>query len=256
MNENLTELFLRLAEPFDPSEVKWKPQAVSGNRALAIAFVDARVVQDRLDEILTPAGWEDAYEVITENQSVVCRLRVKMGDDWMTKMDVGSTSEQPDGGDRMKAAFSDALKRASVKFGIGRYLYRLPSQWCDYDPQKRLFLRQPQLPIWAMPKDHSQRDAPQGRRDGVAAMTDDEKVARESRCQAWAEDIKEASDAGDLGRLNDCLAVFVNRKPALEKDQIAKRIWGFFVKACEANGWRYDQYSSKQFVAKEKVGAT
>jgi hypothetical protein len=41
-------------------------------------------------------------------------------------MDVGGPSEQPDEGDRVKAAFSDALKRAAVKFGIGRYLYRLP----------------------------------------------------------------------------------------------------------------------------------
>jgi hypothetical protein len=34
------------------------------------------------------------------------------------RTDVGSRSEQPDGGDRLKAAFSDALKRAAVKFGI------------------------------------------------------------------------------------------------------------------------------------------
>src|SRR5262249_14174357 len=60
--------------------------------------------------------------------------------------DVGGQSEQPDGGDRLKAAFSDALKRAAVKFGIGRYLYRLPSQWVDYDDKKRRFVRQPQLP--------------------------------------------------------------------------------------------------------------
>jgi len=45
----------------------------------------------------------------------------------------------------VKAAFSDALKRAAVKFGIGRYLYRLPTTWCDYDPQKRQFRQLPQL---------------------------------------------------------------------------------------------------------------
>ena len=49
-------------------------------------------------------------------------------------MDVGAPSEQPDGGDRLKAAFSDALKRAAVKFGIGRYLYRLPQQWVRLRP--------------------------------------------------------------------------------------------------------------------------
>jgi hypothetical protein len=65
---------------------------------------------------------------------------------------VGGPSEQQDGGDRMKAAFSDALKRAAVKFGVGRYLYRLPAQWVDYDPQRRQFARTPALPTFALPR--------------------------------------------------------------------------------------------------------
>src|SRR5262249_50811477 len=48
-------------------------------------------------------------------------------------------------------AFSDALKRAAVKFGIGRYLYRLPSQWVDYDAHKRQFVKPPTLPAFALP---------------------------------------------------------------------------------------------------------
>jgi hypothetical protein len=38
-----------LAAPFDRSVVKFKPAVVQGNRALALAYVDARVIQDRLD---------------------------------------------------------------------------------------------------------------------------------------------------------------------------------------------------------------
>src|SRR5947209_15981477 len=125
-----------LAEPFDPAEVRFKPAAVSGNRALALGYVDARVVQNRLDEVLGVDGWQDDYECLADG-SVVCRLRLRMGDEWITKVDVGGPSEQPDGGDRLKAAFSDALKRAAVKFGVGRYLYRLPTQWMDYDAQRR-----------------------------------------------------------------------------------------------------------------------
>jgi hypothetical protein len=146
--EELTEA---LAAPFDPREVRFKPAVVSGNRALALAYVDARVIQDRLDEVLGVTGWQDEYECLPDG-SVVCRLRLRLGDEWITKMDVGGQSEQPDEGDRRKAAFSDALKRAAVKFGIGRYLYRLPSQWVDYDPQKRQFARTPTLPPSALPK--------------------------------------------------------------------------------------------------------
>ncbi len=145
------EVMAAFAEPFDPSEVKWKPQSVKGNRALAIAYVDARVIMDRLDEVLGVGGWQDEY-VTLEGGSVVCHLRCLIDGGWITKHDVGSQSEQPDDGDKVKAAFSDALKRAAVKFGMGRYLYRLSHQWVDYDPNKRQFVGTPKLPAWATPK--------------------------------------------------------------------------------------------------------
>jgi len=135
----------QLAGPFDASEVKFKPQHITGNRALVVPFVDARVIQDRLDEVLGVMGWQDRYKCLPDG-SVVCRLRIRLGAEWITKEDVGGQSEQPDEGDRRKAAFSDALKRAAVKFGIGRYLYRLKPQWVDYDPQKRQMVGTPRLP--------------------------------------------------------------------------------------------------------------
>lgn len=140
-----------LSAPFDPQEVKFKPAVVSGNRALALAYVDARVIQDRLDDVLGVEGWQDNYKVL-EDGTVVCRLQLRLGEQWVTKVDVGSPSDQGDSGDRRKAAFSDALKRAAVKFGIGRYLYRLPTQWVDYDPQRKQIAQTPRLPAWALPE--------------------------------------------------------------------------------------------------------
>ncbi len=154
------ELAHALASPFAPSEVKWKPQAVSGNRALVVAFVDARVIQDRLDEVLGVMGWQDSYECLPDG-AVVCRLRIRLGEEWITKMDVGGQSEQPDEGDRRKAAFSDALKRAAVKFGIGRYLYRLDPQWVDYDPTKKRIVGTPRLPPEALPYPTAKSPAPE-----------------------------------------------------------------------------------------------
>ena len=140
-----------LAAPFEPREVKYKPQSVKNNRCLAMAYIDARLIQDRLDEVLGVENWEDGYKILADG-SVMCRLRVKLGDRWISKTDVGSPSEQPDGGDRLKAAFSDALKRAAVKFGIGRYLYRLAAQWVDYDPVKKQIIQVPQMPAFGLPK--------------------------------------------------------------------------------------------------------
>lgn len=154
-----TNLLEQLAEPFEVSEVKFKAQVVRGNRALAVAYVDARVVEDRLDKVFGVGGWQDAYTVLP-NGSVMCVLRVKIGDEWIEKSDVGSISEQPDEGDRLKAAFSDALKRAAVKLGIGRYLYRLPQQWCDYDANSRQIKQSPKLPEWAYPKGAKKPKAP------------------------------------------------------------------------------------------------
>jgi Rad52/22 family double-strand break repair protein len=137
-----------LSAPFADHEVKFKPQVVKGNRALALAYVDVRAIMDRLDDVLGVENWQDHYQLLPDN-SVMCRLRLRIGDRWITKCDVGSPSEQPDGGDRLKAAFSDALKRTAVKFGIGRYLYRLPQQWADYDPARKQFASPPRLPDWA-----------------------------------------------------------------------------------------------------------
>lgn len=147
-----------LSAPFDPKEIKYKPQMVKNNRALAMAYIDARHIQDRLDEVLGVENWEDGYKILADG-SVMCRLRIKLGDRWISKTDVGSPSEQPDGGDRLKAAFSDALKRAAVKFGIGRYLYRLPAQWVDYDAGKKQIVQPPQLPPFALPKQKATRAA-------------------------------------------------------------------------------------------------
>lgn len=140
-----------LSAPFDPKDVKFKPQMVKNNRALAMGYIDARLIQDRLDEVLGVENWQDRYDFLPDG-SVVCRLRLKLGGRWITKTDVGSPSEQPDSGDRVKAAVSDALKRAAVKFGIGRYLYRLPAQWVDYDPVKKQLVQVPQLPAFALPR--------------------------------------------------------------------------------------------------------
>jgi len=125
------EIAQALQAPFPPSEVQWKVQTRSKDRkrGLAVAYVDARAVLNRLDEAVGPEGWYDTYEVLADRDTedgrhveVRCRLTI-LG---ITKEDVGE-------GDSLKAAFSDALKRAAVKFGVGRYLYSLPSQWVDLD---------------------------------------------------------------------------------------------------------------------------
>jgi hypothetical protein len=141
-----------LAAPFEARDVRWKPKVVSNSRCLPVAYLDARVIMERLDAVLGLGGWQDEYQVLTDG-SVLCRLSIRVDGEWITKCDVGGQSKQPDVGDRTKSAVSNALKRAAVKFGIGRYLYRLPSVWIGFDEIKKRMIGQPTLPAWALPPD-------------------------------------------------------------------------------------------------------
>lgn len=200
-------LFLRLAAPFPADAVEWKPQVLSADktRALAICYIDARCVMDRLDEVVGVAGWRDEF-VLLPDGCVQCRLSLRIGGDdgreWITKEDVGSPSDQPDAGDKMKAAFSDSIKRAAVKFGVGRYLYSLPQQWAPYDAQRRQFKQLPALPAWALP----QKAAGNGRQPAPAHPTADPAPAPEQRLGPRLEAYERRLVARGLCRAGELIA--------------------------------------------------
>ena len=147
-----------LAAPFPSYIIRWKAKdydALTG-RAKALAYITARDVMNRLDEAAGLENWSDAYRVVFGADGtrfgVECTLTVS----GISKTGVGYAEDaggarSPHDGDNhtLKAAYSDALKRAAVKFGIARYLYALPTQWVEYDGSK--FVRLPVLPIWAAP---------------------------------------------------------------------------------------------------------
>lgn len=78
---------------------------------------------NRLDHVLGPENWWDEYTP-SEN-SVLCRLTIRLPDgSTLTKADAGGYAGMADSGDDDKSGYSDAFKRAAVKFGVARYLYR------------------------------------------------------------------------------------------------------------------------------------
>lgn len=166
-NIDAKQLSLALTAPFPAHAIHFRPLLVKDGRALAVAYLDARAVMQRLDSVFGVGGWQDRYQ-ITNSGSVVCTLTVCVEGRWVRKSDVGSPSEQPDEGDKLKAAFSDALKRAAVKIGIGRYLHRVPLQWVDYDAQKKQFKTPPKLPAWALPAPKPHEEA--GPTNGVSPV--------------------------------------------------------------------------------------
>jgi hypothetical protein len=118
MSTKFPEIWQALAAEFDPSEVKSRKQ---GGRDLH--YITARTAMNRLDAVLGPENWEDEY--IPGAESVMCRLAITLPDgSRLTKCDAGGYAGMADSGDDDKSGFSDAFKRAAVKFGVGRYLYQ------------------------------------------------------------------------------------------------------------------------------------
>lgn len=118
MSDQFLDLFAALAAPFAPHEVKTRQQ---GGRNLS--YITARTAMNRLDEILGPSNWWDEY--VPSDHSVLCKLTIRLPDgSTVTKADAGGMAGMSDQGDDEKSGYSDAFKRAAVKFGVSRYLYR------------------------------------------------------------------------------------------------------------------------------------
>jgi hypothetical protein len=130
---SLAEALPHLRRPPTAEAVRFKIQTVVSDSAQVAPYLDARLVFDRLD-LVCGERWAAEFEPLPKPLrsravdrngevrlppiDVRCRLRLFEA----TRQDVGA-------GEDPKAAFSDAIKRAAVQFGIGRALYALGAPW-------------------------------------------------------------------------------------------------------------------------------
>lgn len=122
-----------LHAPFPPNEIEWRVGSTNSDKSkgLALAYLTARHVMERLDEVCGVGNWQDRYEF--HGKRTVCYLSIRIDSEWVTKADGAGDSEV----EAEKGAISDALKRAAVKWGIGRYLYSLGNTWVELEPAGR-----------------------------------------------------------------------------------------------------------------------
>lgn len=140
-----------LKKPFDVSLIHWRVGATNREKTkgIALAYIDARDVMKRLDDVMGNENWQNRYTHVTPN-GVICELGLFIDGQWLWKANgAGETSYEAE-----KGAMSDAFKRAAVMWGIGRYLYYLPNQWVDIEPAGRShkIVDIPKLPGWAYPE--------------------------------------------------------------------------------------------------------
>ena len=131
----------KLKEPFPPERISWRVGSTTKDKArgMALAYIDARDVQDRLDEVCGIGNWQCRYSHATDKKTV-CEIGIRSPDgEWVWKADgAGDTDVEAE-----KGALSDAFKRAAVRWGIGRYLYDLDSPWVELDAKGNSYVIKP-----------------------------------------------------------------------------------------------------------------
>lgn len=163
----------KLAVPFPASKLRWRigNKSKKGDKATALAYIDARDVMERLDSVCGVANWKDEY--ITEPPRyvrktkkgwggkpdehwmeqicgrVICKLSIRDPEtgEWITKSDgAGETNVEGE-----KGGISDAFKRAAVKFGLNRDAYSIDAVYIPIDEWGK-FTCTPSVPDWYQKK--------------------------------------------------------------------------------------------------------
>jgi hypothetical protein len=95
-----------------------------------LAYKTSRIDVVRLNEAFGPLGWQDKYRY-DEKSNLVCAIGVydEEHKHWVWKEDVGTESNT----EKEKGSYSDALKRAGFRWGIGTELYKIKNLKCLVD---------------------------------------------------------------------------------------------------------------------------
>ena len=172
----LAGVLKELKKPFDPKDVEWRIQKKSkdGTKGMAMAYIDARAIANRLDEVVARNmidGWSVDYRPIdmgtvkrqrrgfdTEEpiKGFICAITLYTGGEKYTREDGANLTDF----EAFKGGLSGAFKRAASAWGIGRYLYDLPVTWAPIDNWGNV-VRKPNLPLWALPEGYVQPQEPE-----------------------------------------------------------------------------------------------
>ncbi len=110
-----------LTKPLDITEIDFRVQSVNGGwYATILAYKDARVDMNRLDEVVWPLNWK--REHTRDNKNCIVSIWDNEKNHWVSKEDTGTESNT----EAEKWLASDSFKRACFNWGIGRELYDYP----------------------------------------------------------------------------------------------------------------------------------
>lgn len=124
---------LELSKPLPVGSIDFRLQSINkGGYATILAYKDARVDMDRLDDVVGRGRWRRSHRTI--DGQLFCNVEIYFEDiqQWVGMEDVGSESAI----EKEKGRASDSFKRACFNWGIGRELYRFPEIVVKLNPDE------------------------------------------------------------------------------------------------------------------------
>ena len=111
----------KLKEPLPIESIDFRIQSINnGGYATILAYKDARVDMERLDEVVGALNWK--REHTRDNKNCIVSIYNPETKEWVSKEDTGKESFT----EQEKGLASDSFKRACFNWGIGRELYEYP----------------------------------------------------------------------------------------------------------------------------------
>ena len=111
----------KLSEPLPIESIDFRVQSINkGGYATILAYKDARVDMQRLDDVCGVLNWKREHK--RDNKNCVVSIYDADKKEWVSKEDTGTESMS----EAEKGLASDSFKRACFNLGIGRELYDYP----------------------------------------------------------------------------------------------------------------------------------
>jgi len=129
--EVLNNISRLLAAPFPEKDLEWRVgrSGVSNGKpwAMVLCYITSRAVMDRLDAVFGNWNWSDKYRETQGGKGYICTITANVMGVVIKKEDAADCTDI----ESIKGGISDSLKRTAVKFGIGRYLYKLTENFAE-----------------------------------------------------------------------------------------------------------------------------
>ncbi len=111
----------KLREPLPIQSIDFRVQSINkGGYATILAYKDARIDMQRLDDVCGALNWK--REHTRDNHNCIVSIWNEETKQWISKEDTGTESNT----EKEKGLASDSFKRACFNWGIGRELYDYP----------------------------------------------------------------------------------------------------------------------------------